>query len=80
MQVGMLWLDNDVRKSLYARIDRAADYYRSKYGEMPDICLVHPSMLVGEPDLAGGHVANVSVRPNLTVLPGCLWIGREEKN
>jgi hypothetical protein len=48
MNVGMLWLDNDPRTALTAKVARAADYYRQKYGLVPNLCLVHPSML-GEP-------------------------------
>ena len=32
MEVGMLWLDNDPRTPLTAKVQRAADYYRLKYG------------------------------------------------
>ena len=45
MNVGMLWFDNDPRTALAAKVARAADYYRQKYGLVPDLCLVHPSML-----------------------------------
>ena len=47
MNVGMLWFDNDPRTALTAKVARAADYYRQKYGLVPDLCLVHPSMLSG---------------------------------
>jgi hypothetical protein len=81
MNVGMLWFDNDPRTALTAKVARAADYYRQKYGLVPDLCLVHPSML-GEPrpDLVEGHAGKVAVRPNRAILPGHLWIGTEEKN
>ena len=93
MNVGMLWFDNDPRTALTAKVARAADYYRQKYGLVPDLCLVHPSML-GEPrpDLVEGPVLSkvegqaakgagtVAVRPNRAILPGHLWIGTEEKN
>jgi hypothetical protein len=49
MNVGMLWFDNDPRIALTAKVARAADYYRRKYGLVPDLCLVHPSMLPGLP-------------------------------
>ena len=49
MNVGMLWFDNDPRTALAAKVARAADYYRQKYGGS-DLCLVHPSMLA-EPNL-----------------------------
>ena len=80
MNVGMLWFDNDPRTALTAKVSRAADYYRQKYGLIADVCLVHPSML-GEPrpDLEDGHAGKIAVRPNRAILPGHLWIGTEEK-
>ncbi len=79
MNVGMLWFDNDPRTALTVKVERAADYYRQKYGHVPDLCLVHPSMLA-EPLLTAGKKFVVSVRPNRLVLPGHLWIGIEDKN
>jgi hypothetical protein len=80
MNVGMLWFDNDPRTALTAKVARAADYYRRKYGHVADLCLVHPSML-GEPAAALIEGANgkVAVRPNRAIQPGHLWIGTEEK-
>ena len=80
MNVGMLWFDNDVHTALTAKVNRAADYYRQKYGLVPDLCLVHPSMLGERPDLVEGHAGKVTVRPNKAILPGHLWIGTEDKN
>jgi predicted transcriptional regulator len=105
MNVGMLWFDNDPRTALTAKVERAADYYRQKYGLVPDLCLVHPSMLaqprsdlvegfalidldgsalskVGGPVLSEGEgkALKVAVRPNRAIMPGHLWIGKEEKN
>ena len=81
MNVGMLWFDNDPRTALTAKVARAADYYRQKYGLIPDLCLVHPSML-GEthPEPVEGRSGRVAVRSNRAILPGHLWIGTEEKN
>mgnify|MGYP001293248120 CR=1 FL=1 len=79
MKVGMLWFDNDPRTALTAKVSRAADYYRQKYGTIPDLCLVHPSMLTEVPDLAEGRAGKVAVRPNRAILPGHLWIGSEEQ-
>jgi hypothetical protein len=59
MNVGMLWFDNDPRTALTAKVARAADYYRQKYGLVPDLCLVHPSMLAK----AQSHLVQGSVQP-----------------
>ena len=88
MNVGMLWFDNDPRTALTAKVSRAADYYRQKYGLVPDLCLVHPSMLGERPDLiegpalsaVEGTAGKVAVRSNRAILPGHLWIGTEDKN
>jgi hypothetical protein len=80
MNVGMLWFDNDPRTALAAKISRAADYYRQKYGHIPDLCLVHPSMLGERLDLVDGQAGKVAVRSNRAILPGHLWIGTEDKN
>lgn len=80
MNVGMLWFDNDPRTALSAKVGRAADYYRQKYGKIPDLCFVHPSMMGGRPDLVDGRAGKVTVRPNRSILPGHLWIGTEDKN
>ena len=81
MNVGMLWFDNNPRTALAAKIARAADYYRQKYGLAPDLCLVHPSMIAeNRPELVEGNAGKVAVRTNRAILPGHLWIGTEGKN
>ena len=81
MNVGMLWFDNDPRTALRNKVERAADYYRQKYGLVPDLCLVHPSMLASpRPEIVEGRIGKVAVRPNRAILPGHLWIGSEDKS
>ena len=75
MITGMMWLDNDPKTPLVEKVQRAAEYYRNKYGRAPDVCMVHPSMLA-EPQAQAGRVV---VRPLRSVLPGHLWIGVEER-
>ena len=74
MNRGMLWFDNDPKTNLAAKIKQAAEYYRRKYGDAPNLCLVHPSMLADK-EADAGHIAIRSYRP---VLPGYLWIGLAE--
>ncbi len=75
MLIGMLWYDNDPSTALPAKVQRAAEYYRHKYGSTPDFCMVNPRMLP-EPLLQAG---GVTVRASRTILPGHLWIGVQEK-
>lgn len=75
MITGMMWFDNDPKTALTEKIKHAAEYYRAKYGQTPDVCLVNPGMLP-EPDVQAGKI---QVRAMKTVLPGHLWIGVDEK-
>ncbi len=74
MKTGMLWFDNDPKVDLQAKIARAADYYRKKYGISPDLCFVHPSMVNAELPRRNG----IEVRTTQLVLPNHLWIGKHE--
>ena len=46
MNTGMLWFDNDPKIDFYVKIMRASEYYQKKYGQIPNVCFVHPSMKV----------------------------------
>ena len=62
MYTGMLWFDNDAKSELKLRVERAAEYYRRKYGQQPNLCFVHPSMLanreipITEPAIKSGSM------------------------
>lgn len=71
MNIGMLWFDNDPKADLKIKIERAATYYRSKYGKTPNLCFVNPSMIEASPVRAPG----IEVRPNRSVLPNHFWLG-----
>ena len=71
MNTGMLWFDNDSKSELGSKIERAASYYYKKYGQAPNLCFVHPSMLTGTAPKPG----KIEVRSNRSVLPNHFWIG-----
>jgi hypothetical protein len=71
MKTGMLWFDNDPKTDLPAKIERAAAYYRQKYGQTPNLCFVHPSMLKDAAQAARG----IEIKENRQVLPHHLWLG-----
>lgn len=80
MNTGMMWFDNDPKTSLDVKIQKAADYYRQKYGRTPDICLVNPGMLdKTQPESDARQAGKITIRPLRSVLPGHLWIGVNEK-
>lgn len=79
MNVGMLWFDNDNQSDLPTKVNRAATYYRGKYGAHPNICFVHPSMALkpGTDKLEKNSIrsGDIEVRLTKTVLPHHFWIG-----
>ncbi len=79
MHIGMLWYDNTPKVTLKARIEKAVDYYRRKYHQEPNLCLLHPSMLVTKEDVALTQIGALNIRAYRPVLPGHLWIGIETK-
>ena len=64
----MLWFDNDPQIDIRVKIDRAILYYQKKYGQTPDLCYVHPSMLAGKLPISGG----VDVQPDQMILESFL--------
>lgn len=76
MNIGMLWLDSEKTANIAVMIANAATYYRNKYGQAPNLCFVHPSLL--EKAEHEADTANIAVKPDKTILPGLLWIGVED--
>lgn len=74
MKVGMLWLQNDPKKTLEQKVEEAAAYYAKKYGAQPNLCYVNSCMLNGN-TLTGA----VELRPNRYILPNHFWIGVADK-
>ena len=77
MHTGMLWFDNDPKTTLSVKIQKAMDYYNKKFGHIPDICLVNPSML--DTSQKQFEIGKLTIRPYKPVMPGHLWIGVEDQ-
>jgi hypothetical protein len=79
MDIGMLWFDNDQKTDFQAKVNRAAHYYRNKYGKKPDLCFVHPCMFPSSPKQVDDDpvlkTKGVEVRVSNTMLPNHFWIG-----
>lgn len=71
MNIGMLWFDNDPKADLNAKVNRAAAYYRTKYGQAPNLCFVHPSMMQN----AAAKPADIELRSSRSVMPNHFWLG-----
>ena len=77
MHTGMLWFDDDPRTTLSVKIQKAMEYYSKKFGRIPDLCLVHPSML--ENGQKQFELGKLIIRPYRPVMLGHLWIGVEDQ-
>lgn len=70
MNVGMLWLDADQVRSLDEKVNRAAEYYREKYGRLPDLCYVNNKMLAEEK-----NIGQLEIKPVKNVQVNHFWLG-----
>ncbi len=71
MQSGLLWFDDNPRRSLADKIETAAGRYRERFGRAPNICFVHPQTLEGVEQLP----AHVRVIERASIQPNNFWIG-----
>lgn len=76
LNVGLMWLIDDPKSPLADGIIKAATRYTEKYGKVPNVCMLHPSMLPEKPL----EIAGIAIRPYRSILPRSLWIGIEEKS
>ena len=77
MKTGLLWFDDDPRKQLEEKVQRAATHYERKYGHAPDLCYVHPNVLGDDGKVK--KAGQVEIRTGRSVLPNHFWLGRSEK-
>jgi hypothetical protein len=76
MSIGMLWYDDDRQRTLEEKVRRAADYYRQKYGQSPNLCLINPQSANG-----GAQAVNsIELKTAPNILPHHFWIGVTAKN
>lgn len=71
MKTGLLWFDSDRNLSVAEKAKRAADFYAEKHGTRPNLCFVHPAMLLNGPI----PVEGLQIRASNSVLPWHFWLG-----
>ena len=74
MKIGTLWFDNDKGATIAQKAEKAANYYRTKYGQAPNLCFVNPKAMADATQLDG-----LEIRPSRSVLPGHFWIGVKDQ-
>ena len=78
MDIGMLWFDDDNKRTLSEKVARAVEFYKDKYGSLPTVCFINPATLKDKaaPESAGG----VQLRSARNVLVDHFWLGVGETN
>lgn len=74
MKIGMLWYDDDKQRTLEEKVRRAAEYFREKYGRLPDLCLLNPATLNGGP----AKIAKIELRTKANILLYHFWLGTDD--
>jgi hypothetical protein len=76
MKEGLLWYDNDPKRSLSVKVDQAVTRYRARFGRKPTVCYLN------EVDLNGhaGEVKGIRLQPKSNVLRHHLLVGEESKS
>ena len=72
MDTGMLWYDDDKKRTMDEKIRRAVDYYQEKYGRMPNLCLINPNLAANGD---GQTLEMIELRTANNVLPHHFWVG-----
>lgn len=70
MKEGMLWYVQDQKKDLEPVIENAVEYFKTKYGQAPQACYVHPDTSPQEFILKD----SLKVVPNEKVIKNHIWL------
>jgi len=73
MNVGLLWHDNG-SDDLARKLARAAQRYKARFGDKPNVCYVNPSLLPQGDKKVGG----ILVRSSGRILRHHFWLGLEK--
>ena len=77
MKIGLLWFDDNKKRTLAEKVERAAAYYEQKYNATPTVCYVNS--LDEDIEDVKFKENSVELRTAPTVLPNHFWIGVEEQ-
>ncbi len=72
MRQGLLWFDDDPKRTLEDKVALAADRYLQKFGRRANTCYVNPGMFEGK---SGLQTNGVRVMTATFVLLHHLWVG-----
>jgi hypothetical protein len=72
MDIGLLWLETNPKKTLAEIITEAARCYHAKYNVWPSLVFANPKNLDGQ------HYDPAHVKPAKYILPNHYWIGQSD--
>ncbi len=75
MQEGLLWFDNDPKRKLVDKVNRAAKRYRTKLRRKPTVCYINAKEFSAETD---NNINGIHLKPAANVQPHHYWIGVEQ--
>ena len=85
MKTGMLWFDDDAKRSISEKVERAAVHYREKYGVAPNLCYANPVSLSDGPETvqpraagSGKSLSNITLKHARSILPNHFWLGHSD--
>jgi len=78
---GLLWFDNDPRRPLEEKVKRAAQRYKEKFGRMPNVCYINPTLLAQNEGLTSLPIQKATVKlvASPTILPNHFLVSFVEK-
>jgi len=86
MEVGLLWYDDDPRRGLEDKVERAAQRYREKHGRWPNTCYVHSRTVLSQAEKdrhaicgAEGPQDKIRLVPAPNILLHHYWLGVSAK-
>ena len=78
MKIGLLWFDDNAKRTLADKVGLAALRYEQKFGMPPNVCFVHPvSLTDGEQVIIDGIL--VTTHAGNSILPNDFWLGVIER-
>lgn len=70
MKQGLVWYDNDPKKTLDVKMSEAVNRYKEKYGAEPTVCYVNPAQL----GTKRGSLGKLRIVSAAQVLLNHLWL------
>lgn len=66
---GIMWFENDIKKSLEFIVNELFEYNKVKYNKKGNVCYVNPKILIDEIEING-----IKIKPWKSILPNHYWM------